>query len=350
MPARTEAQDIDEGQKRTAAEVSELGVMPAVFRTPETGLGVGAVFIYTADTSQRKPSPLITGIMYTEQEQLLWAIGTKQNFDDGRFALFGFGEITKYPQKFYGIGRSTRLEDEEVFEENRYAFDLGGEMRVYQNLSLGMGYTGRQDFNKSFEAAGNLVQGKIPGSEGGHQNGMLLSMNWDTTDDLFYASTGQKITLTYTKFAEAWGSDYPFDGIKIDARDYRTLNAKTIFATHLYALSLNEEPPFYQLGQLGGNSLLRGYFKGRYRDRKMSILQSEIRWSYNQTWRFAAFAGMGNVYRDWDEFSAARLRPSYGAGIRYQITPKQKINLRLDVGLGDPEEGAQIYLYVMEAF
>jgi hypothetical protein len=44
------------------------------------------------------------------------------------------------------------------------------------------------------------------------------------------------------------------------------------------------------------------------------------------------------------------LKPSYGTGVRYQISPKQKINVRLDVGWGEDQGGPQIYLYVMEAW
>ncbi|MDQ3231672.1 MAG: hypothetical protein M3Q07_07615, partial [Pseudobdellovibrionaceae bacterium] len=60
--------------------------------------------------------------------------------------------------------------------------------------------------------------------------------------------------------------------------------------------------------------------------------------------------GVGSVAHDWHEMTDSALKSSYGTGVRYQISPKQKINVRLDVGWGHDQGGPQIYLYVMEAW
>ncbi|MFW7381637.1 MAG: hypothetical protein ACOH5I_22710 [Oligoflexus sp.] len=343
-------QEIGDDKKRAAPSLSETAGMPALFRTPETGLGLGAVIIYTKDTSVRKPSPIISGLMYTEKKQLLWATGTKQNFDNGNFAFFGYFELTKFPQKYYGVGNNTRLADEEVYQENRVALEFGGETKVYRSLSLGLKLLGQRDTHDQFESQGMFSRNEVSGQQGGHQRGFQGFLFWDTADDNFYPSKGSKITLAYINYLDELGSEYPYDGIKLDARIYRQLTSQTILATQVYVQGLNQNPPFYQLGQLGGNDLLRGYFKGRYRDRKLTVLHSELRQSISKYWRVVAFGGFGNVHRDWDQYTLDNLKPAYGAGLRYQITTKQKLNLRLDVGIGEPKEGPQVYLYVMEAF
>ncbi len=344
------AQEVSDANKRNAADLSEFAGLPAIFRTPESGLGLGAVFIYTQDTSLTKPSPIISGLMYSEKKQLLWVLGTKQTFDDGRFSLISYGEITKFPQKFYGIGNQVSKTDEELYEERRYLLDFGGEVKIIENLSLGLLAHTRTDRNVKFEGGGKFANNEIPGQDGGQQNGIETFLYWETANDNFYPSRGNKITLAYRKYAKLLGSKYPFDGVKLDARDYRLLAPGTILASNLVVLGSNAGTPFYQMAQLGGNDLLRGYFKGQFRDNKMIVLQSELRRQIVDRWAFALFSGVGSVASDWDSLRSDELKPSYGAGLRFQITPKQKINLRLDVGVGDPKDGPAFYLYVMEAY
>lgn len=341
---------MSEANKRGVADFSEMAAIPAVFRTPETGLGLGLAFIYTHDTSLTKPSPIVSGLMYSEKKQLLWVLGTKQTFADGLFSLIGYGEITRFPQKFFGIGNRNSKNDEELYEERRNLLELGGEIKIYPNLSLGMKGLLRNDANSKFEVDGKLASGTVRGSAGGRQQGYESFIYWETADDNFYPSQGNKVTLAYRKFAKALGSRYPFEGLKLDARDYQSITVDTIVATNLIVQGTNAGTPFYQMAQLGGNDILRGFFKGQYRDNKMAVLQSELRQSISERWRFAVFAGTGHVAHSWKDLSIEELKFSYGAGFRYQVTPKQKINLRADLGIGNPKDGPSLYIYVMEAY
>lgn len=345
--ALAQVADASQGE---SPDTSEVAAIPAIFRTPETGLGLGVAVIYTHDTSVTKPSPIISGLMYSEKQQLLWVLGSKQTFDNGRFALIGYTEITQFPQKFFGIGNQTSAADEELYEERRQQLDLGGEVQIYQNLSLGLKSLFRHDTNSKFEDSGKLATGSIPGYAGGTQRGFETFLYWETADDNFYPSHGNKVTIAYRNFMRGWGSSHPFDGVRVDARDYRLLGAERVLATNLIAQSNNSGTPFYQMAQLGGNDVLRGYFKGRYRDNKMAILQTELRQALSERWRFAVFGGVGHVAHAWDSLRMKSVKASYGAGFRYQITPKQKINLRLDLGLGEPKDGPALYVYVMEAY
>lgn len=332
------------------AEDSELAGLPAAFRSPETGIGLGAVLIYTADTSLPKPSPIFTGLMYTEKKQILLGFGSKQIFENGRYAYYSFGEAAKFPQKFYGTGNQTRRKDEEVYEDRHYSVDLGGEYNVVSALSLGFGLHAREDSNGKFEDEGLFDRNLVAGQDGGKQKGYMAYAAWDTTNDSFYPNTGSRIKLFYLNYLGPWGSRYPFDEVKLDARVFRQITPGVILASQLYLRNANSNPPFYQLSLLGGNEQMRGYFKGRYRERKSPVMQTELRAAFAKDWGAVAFASLGNVYRDWDDFQPKTLKTGYGAGLRYQITPKQKINLRVDVGFGEPRDGPQFYIYIMEAY
>jgi len=67
-------------------------------------------------------------------------------------------------------------------------------------------------------------------------------------------------------------------------------------------------------------------------------------------WRLglAVFAGLGDVAATPGRFDAGQFKYSYGLGLRFVIDPKQRINLRLDYGLGKETSG--VYFTATEAF
>lgn len=342
------AQGLTDEQKRKAAKSSELSGLPVLFRTPETGAGIGGVLIFVPKQTRRNPEPVITGFMYTEKKQFLWAMGTKQYVGDSGLTVFGYAELLDYPQSFFGIGSSTDKDAEEIYVERRQVWELGIEYPVYSHLELGIGVRSRSSEFRDLEAGKMLDSGLIPGIDGGRQQALQTHLNWQTTDDLFYPGSGEHITFAFRDFPATLGSEYPFYQTVMDVRIYRTVLPKSILAFRGYWLNQKGEVPFYQLGQLGGHDLLRGYFKGRYRGRKLALAEWEWRQRISRRVALVGFMGGGDVADQNAEFKLASLKPSYGAGGRYQIADQQKINLRFDIGVG--ESGPQVYLYIMEAF
>lgn len=347
-------QVVTDDQKRTASEAatSDMGGMPLLFRTPETGLALGGVLLYTSGLDKKRASPIISGLMYTEKKQVLWGVGARQILNGEDSSIYFYSEVARFPQTFFGTGRDTNRRDHTAYQEERENIEFGGDREVLPNLSVGGGLIVRNDRFRTLEpsGAGLLGKGNYRGEEGGPQRGAQFYLLWESTNDNYFPSEGMKIQLFSQRYFKQWKSRYPFSGQKLDARFYHMLAPDWIQAHQLFVQNLSDEPPFYQLAQLGGNDLLRGYYKGRYRDRKLVIAQTETRWRFSKYWNVVAFGGFGNVAYDWQDMPDEAFKPSYGAGIRYQISPKQKINVRLDVGWGRDQGGPQVYLYVMEAY
>jgi outer membrane translocation and assembly module TamA len=93
---------------------------------------------------------------------------------------------------------------------------------------------------------------------------------------------------------------------------------------------------------------LRGYPLGSYQDRMLLAVQGEWRWRFAERFVLAAFAGIGQVAPDVEEFSAQHWLPSLGAGLRYTIAPENKIGLRFDAAVG--RDDYAFYFSVGEAF
>lgn len=355
MVPEARAQVPTDDQKHTAGDeavTSDMGGMPLLFRTPETGLAIGGVLLYTSGLDKKRASPIISGLMYTEKKQILWGVGARQILDGEDRSIYAYSEIARFPQTFFGVGRDTKRGNATAYQEERQNLEFGGDQELLPHLSVGAGLIVRNDQFESLEPAGKGLfgGGLYHGEEGGPQRGAQVYLLWESTNDNYFPSQGLKIQLFSQHYIKQWDSRYPFSAQKLDARSYHLLAPNWIQAHQFFIQNLNGDPPFYQQAQMGGNDLLRGYYKGRYRDRKLIILQTETRYRFSKYWNAAIFGGFGNVSREWFEIPDEALKPSYGAGVRYQISPKQKFNVRFDVGWGDDQGGPQIYLYVMEAW
>jgi hypothetical protein len=107
-------------------------------------------------------------------------------------------------------------------------------------------------------------------------------------------------------------------------------------------------PPYSSLSLMGGESLMRGYYLGRYRDNHMLALQVEY---HSPQWKRAGvvvFTGLADVAARFNDFRLRDLKYSVGFGLRYMINPEEKINLRLDFGFG--KESFGVYMKILEAF
>ena len=93
---------------------------------------------------------------------------------------------------------------------------------------------------------------------------------------------------------------------------------------------------------------MRGYFAGRYRDRKLLAFQSEYRLPI--VWRVGAvgFVGIGQVANTVSELAADRFKTSAGFGIRFLLSSADQLNLRADFGFGEGSSG--FYLGMGEVF
>jgi hypothetical protein len=113
--------------------------------------------------------------------------------------------------------------------------------------------------------------------------------------------------------------------------------------------SLNEgDVPFRQMGTLGSENYMRGYYNGRFRDNHMVAMQGEFRFKIWGPLGATLFGGAGNVGHDFNDLNY-NIKPNYGFGLRGLVLRKEKINARMDIGFG--EKGINgFYFTLFEAF
>jgi outer membrane protein assembly factor BamA len=195
---------------------------------------------------------------------------------------------------------------------------------------------------------GVLAAGLLPGSKGGTLASLGVVANWDSRDNTFATQSGSFYQLTALFYRSAFGSDYSFDDIQFDGRNFFKSFSDHVIAVQAAAEFIDGVAPFQRYARFGGQNLLRGYFDGRYRDKNGVLLQAEYRMPV--WWRFGVvgFAGVAQVADQVSGFAIDRFWFAGGIGLRFAWNPEEKINIRLDYGAGKNSSG--MYFTITEAF
>ena len=147
------------------------------------------------------------------------------------------------------------------------------------------------------------------------------------------------------------GSDFSFTSYFLDARYYYPVTESQVLAYQLFAANVTGEVPFNQLSLMGGESLMRGYYLGRYRDNTLLATQVEYRFlpfPFSRRWGAVAFLSAGGVAPAPREINTKDWVVSGGAGVRFLLFPAKDIFTRLDVAF--TTEGPGYYFFIGEAF
>jgi len=258
--------------------------------------------------------------------------------------------LLKSPELFYGIGNDTSSDAEESFTHQTVYFKVNFQRRVIEAMNVGVQYDFERTKMLEVEKGRLLAGGEITGSDGGRNSGVGILMNWDSRDNVFSATKGSFHQISYMIYRDFLGSEYEFSQYELNLRQYIPLSSSHTLAFQGIFNSVTGDPPFHKLSLLGGESMMRGHYMGRYRDRNMIAFQVEYRvlpvW-----WRFGlvGFLGVGDVSDDIKNFKLEDLKYSAGFGIRFQIMPEEGINLRIDQAFGEGAGGFR-YINIGEAF
>jgi surface antigen Omp85-like protein len=171
----------------------------------------------------------------------------------------------------------------------------------------------------------------------------------DTRPNRFYPTAGTLLDFTSDFFSQGLGSKYSFQSYKFTFSKYWTVAKQQVLAYSGFACITAGEPPFYGNCIYGTDNQLRGYVAGRYLDRYMVATQVEYRLALPKRFGVVAFGGLGEVVPGGNQpFRTNNFLPSGGGGIRFELSKKYHVNLRLDVAQG--KDGHTWAMGVGEAF
>jgi hypothetical protein len=327
---------------------------PTVAYAPETSweLGVSSLYVYSAnrDLSNRL-SEIKAFTFYTLENQYGFWLDHALYTDENKWFFYGRARYQSFPLFYYGIGRETPSEhialidgEYTLFRERLLRETLPS---LYFGLELdyqGLNRVHYIDTETDFE---------LPevGAMGSNNLGIGLGLLYNNIHNAMNPREGLYSEWAFMNYNTAAGSDYNMTTYVIDNRIYRPVKENTVFAAQLYGQFTSGNAPFNMLALMGGESLMRGYYLGRYRDKNLVAGQVEYRilpFEFSERWGASVFLAAGQVYGDEHGFNWGQFLPTGGAGIRYLIFPEKDIYTRIDISF--TEEGRGVYFFIGEAF
>lgn len=318
---------------------------PAIGYAPETRWYFGGVVLFNMrfnrDTLLRT-STFETEINFTQNKQLIISAGFDLQFFKNKFRWIGDNGYYKFPEDYWGIGNQTSDQIKVRYNATRTELDNSFLIKFKRIYYAGI----RQRYHQiklketipftDLPSAGNVI----------HASGIGPRLMIDSRDNTLNATKGIYLSLNYQWYFSLLGSDSRFSKSEFDFRIYRKIHKNGVAAFQSVAGFAEGKIPFRMLPMLGSESIMRGYYQGRYRSDAFYAVQGEYRLT---VWRWlggAIFGGAGKV-TEVNE-NGFVLHPTYGAGLRIRIDKKENVNLRFDYARGDYSDG--FYVSFGEAF
>lgn len=341
---------------REESEPDRMGItlLPIIYYTPETKIafGLGSLITYRFGLifKQARPSTMFIGAIYTQEKQFTLQVKPEIYLKNNSFFLAGNFLAERFPTRLWGIGPDTSDEMEEVYTPQRFLMELGLQKKLGQNLPLYLGFKYRLESTKIVEVEpGKLLdQNLVPGSRGGLLSGPGLVASYDNRDNIFYPNSGLYLQANINWNDNFFGSDYDFLSLQFDLRNYHQVGEDQVLAVQALAETNTGDVPFYRLPRLGGDSLLRGFYNGRFRDMNLIAFQAEYRFPVWKRLGAVVFGALGSLADRFRDISFDNLKYAAGIGLRFKIIPKENANLRVDLAFGPGTYG--IYFKAGESF
>jgi outer membrane protein assembly factor BamA len=345
--------------KKDSAKASyknKLLVFPLVALSTETSwvFGVANAFIFKTAKSDSvlRVSTIPSGFLYTLNNQILIALGANIFLPKERYIIRFENSYSKFPDKFWGIGNDTDAKPYESYTFTQFYINPQLYRKVYHDFFLGLGFDFQRVYNIEYKAGGYFDQDEVLGVYDRSSYsvfGYSLFLNHDSRNHAYVPDRGSLFRVRFSNFDKGHGGDYNFQTVEIDYRKFIKIKKKNVLAIQSLNTFNFGDVPYRNLAVLGGNSMMRGYYAGRFRDHKFLGVQAEYRFPIKGRVGGVTFAGAGQVASDFDDFGFSRFKPSYGAGIRFAVLRSEKLNLRFDVA-GGSGGSLNYYIVLAESF
>ena len=328
-------------------------IFPVLARSIETGWSVGAassVTFHFKDKEHAARTSNIQGIsIYSSHRQFIAAINGSIYFPSEKFIINQQLSYSYFPDKFWGLGKIAPDSSEEDYSYHQYYIYLHPQLLLSKSLFLGIVYEYQNVADVKYDSGGLFDKENILGRKGYHVSGLGLSVTYDTRNNAFSPDRGVLLQFYFNHFAPVFASDYTYTNFVADIRKFISIYKQQVLAFQAFGFFNAGETPLRSLASLGGANEMRGYYAGRFRDKNMYVLQSEYRTPL--FWRLGAvaFGDVGNVADNLSGMNFKDVKYSAGLGLRFALNKAEKLNLRIDYGIGSDKNNG-FYVQLGEAF
>ncbi|MEC4113014.1 BamA/TamA family outer membrane protein [Myroides pelagicus] len=309
------------------------------------GLGIVASGLYRLDKENMNLQPSAVSIYTNFTTSGFFSIGVENTtiFPEDKYRINYDMNFAFMPSKFYGIGFEAGNNGLYTkYDEYRLSLKLDALRKVLNNTYIGATFSAQHFKADNFEIADMRPNDPINATAIG--GGFIIQ--YDSRDFIPNPAKGWFLKYEQVFFTKALGSNHNFGRTDITARTYQKVWEKGILAFDLNGSFNNGDVPWNMLSQIGGSRQMRGYFIGQFRDKKQINAQVELRQKIYNRHGIALWGGAGNVFENFNQFDWDKTLPAYGIGYRWEF--KNRVNIRLDYGIGKGQSG--FYFNINESF
>ncbi len=330
-------------------------VLPAIGSSPETSLMFGGVGIYQfrmgPSPATRSSSLMIAGI-YTLNSQLSVGFSPSLILENESWIIEGNYSYNYFPEMFWGVGPFVPDENEMELSYRQIYLEQSALRQIYPNLFVGPQLRWNKNYSIQFEDpdGNDIAPPQVVGADDYSTTGLGLTIRWDERNSTITPTQHQMVNLSVMANPSWLSSIDTYTAYLFDARKYYDLSdaGKSVLAFQLFTKFTSGHPPFKDMALLGGESILRGYYEGRLRDRHGAQLQAEFRQKIYGRLGFTVFTSAGQVWPSFNEMALDHTRFTAGGGLRFNLNKQDPTNIRIDYGIGRNTSG--LYITIGEAF
>jgi len=337
-PAHSEDKPSDEQQKKKTRRGSIVAA-PLPIVSPALGSGVVPVlgYIFALSTKDNISPPSVIGAagLITNDGSRGFLVGGRLYMKENRYqveAAFANGNLN---YNLYGGDYLSGLQGAKLplKQDGRVFFgeammNVGHKLFIGPRVWIGSSIVTIRQQNDEVIA---------PPEIGLHSELVALGIiaTRDTSSNRFYPLKGSFLNITGDFFTKGLGSKYSFQSYRFTFSKYLSLSERQVLAYNAFVCLTGGEPPFYGNCIYGANNELRGYTAGRFLDRYMLATQLEYRLVLPKRFGLVGFGGLGGVIPGAHQPRNSHFLPDIGTGLRYELSKKYHVNLRVDVAKGN---------------
>ena len=328
---------------------------PTLAYTPETRTEIGLVnlFLFYANNNKKnRLSEINTFSFYTAEKQYGVWLDHAIYGDGEKWFFLGRGKFQYFPMKYYGMGIKASEEGYTVVDNTNVQLRERVLRKIKGNLFVGAEFDFQKMYNVTFTNT-NAVNYEYPSGHKGSSNlGVGMGLVYDNRKNVMNVREGLFAELAFLNYSASLGSTHSFRSTQFDLRYFRKgINPGDVLALQGSALLNKGDAPFNQMAMMGGESMMRGYYLGRFRDKNMLATQAEYRFlpfAFSKRWGAAAFLSSATVAPTAINLFSSQFKMAGGIGARYLIFKSKDIFVRFDVAF--TREGNGYYFFIGEAF
>ena len=247
------------------------------------------------------------------------------------------------PIRFWGLGYDAAIKNSRS-EYSRRAF--AGSVR-FLNRIVGDFYGGASldmRYNKASstdELARLYISQHGMTQQNAFTTGLGLNLLFDHRDNIYATNSGWFVSLLTEIRPKGLGDcGSTLWHVKAIADYFTPIWQGGVLGVDLYADLWSSATPWFMWPCIGGGSRMRGYYFGRYTDRKIATAQVELRQNIYGPFGCAVWGGVGSVFDSHKNIDFSELLPNYGLGLRINLGKNSR--LRIDYGFGHHSNGLVI--------